>query len=201
MTKKSHILILLAVVTALILPGCGQIEDSQVSSDTIHMETWGDTIDPAATPSMGQVLPDAQTTENQNPDYSMGNTTISGQGDENESATQPPQSAQPSSTTSKKPSGGGNTAVAPSASPSSSPAIAPPAPASSATIDDVQGYVGKQLSSLIEDLGYPLSSDYELVDEDDPDQGELGTLRFNGFTVSTLRTDSGESITAVTPKG
>lgn len=59
--------------------------------------------------------------------------------------------------------------------------------------------MGKTLTELIDELGYPLSSDYQLVDEEDPDQGEKGTLYFNGFTATTLRKDGTETVTSVTP--
>ena len=59
--------------------------------------------------------------------------------------------------------------------------------------------MGQPLSDLIADLGYPIRSDYEDVDEDDPDAGKIGTLYFDGFTVTTLRDNDGETITAVTP--
>ena len=47
-----------------------------------------------------------------------------------------------------------------------------------------------------------MRSDYEYVDEEDPSQGEIGTLYFaDGFTVTTRRNDSGETITAITGSG
>lgn len=201
MTKTHFSLILLAVLTALMLTGCGQATSSLESSETIGMETWGDTIDPAATPSMGQVI---QATEapDTTADVPQSGTpgTIADQDDETVSPE--PTTAtteEPTASPTKKPSSGGSSTSTPTVSPSSSPSIAPPAPASSATIDDVQSYVGKTLSELINNLGYPLSSDYQLVDEDDPEQGEQGVLYFDGFTATTLRKDGTENVTSVSP--
>ncbi len=198
MTNKHFSLILLAVLTALMIAGCGQLESSsQESSETIEMQTWGEAIDPAATPSMGQVMPDILSPAETDAPQSGGAATIDGQDDETDTP-EPTATPTPTTTPTQKPSSGGSTST-PTASPSSSPSIAPPAPASSATIDAVQGYVGKTLTELIDELGYPLSSDYQLVDEEDPDQGEKGTLYFNGFTATTLRKDGTETVTSVTP--
>jgi hypothetical protein len=66
-------------------------------------------------------------------------------------------------------------------------------------MDEVAAYIGKSLSELVEDVGYPTRSDYEYIDETDPDKGEIGTLFFDGFTATTRRDDDGEIVTAVTP--
>ena len=59
-------------------------------------------------------------------------------------------------------------------------------------------YVGKQLSELIDKLGYPVRSEYDYVDEEDPTKGEIGTFYFSGgFTVTTLRNSDGEVITGI----
>jgi hypothetical protein len=63
----------------------------------------------------------------------------------------------------------------------------------------VEGYIGKSLSDLIDGVGYPTRSDYEYIDETDPDKGEIGTLFFQGFTATTRRDSNGEIVTAVTP--
>ncbi|MBQ9268109.1 MAG: hypothetical protein IJ206_01180 [Oscillospiraceae bacterium] len=110
--------------------------------------------------------------------------------------------ASASPNTSPRPSGSDTPVSAvPSGSdePVSSPAISPPAPASTATISDASAYVGKSLSSLIAELGYPYSSDYEDVVEGDPDTDRIGTLYFDGFIVTTLRTTEDETVTAVVP--
>ena len=73
------------------------------------------------------------------------------------------------------------------------------APASSATIDEAAAYVGRPLSSLIAELGYPYRSDYEDVTEGDPETDRIGTLYFNGYIVTTLRTEDSETVTAVIP--
>ena len=83
--------------------------------------------------------------------------------------------------------------------PVTSPSISPPAPVSSATIDDASAYVGKSLSQLIADLGYPYNSEYDDVDEGDPNTDRVGTLYFNGYIVTTLRTEDGETVTSVVP--
>ena len=79
------------------------------------------------------------------------------------------------------------------------PATRTLAPASTATISDASAYIGKPLSSLIAELGYPYSSDYEDVVEGDPDTDRIGTLYFDGFIVTTLRTADGETVTGVAP--
>ena len=101
------------------------------------------------------------------------------------------------------PSPSGDTPVSPGPSgsdePVTSPSISPPAPVSSATIEEATAYVGKPLSQLIAALGYPYSSDYEDVVEGDPNTDRIGTLYFNGYVVTTLRTEDGETVTAVVP--
>lgn len=59
--------------------------------------------------------------------------------------------------------------------------------------------MGQPLKKLIEDCGYPSSSSYDYIDEDDPDLGEYGMLYYVGFTVKTRRDSSGETIISVTP--
>lgn len=202
MTNRHFSLILLAVLTALMLAGCGRVDpSSQESSETIEMQTWGEAVDPAATPSMGQVIPDILDPAETDVPQTGETTTIGGQDDETDApAPTAVATATATPTTTTKPSSGSNSGTSTATpSPSNSPSIAPPAPASSATIDDVQAFVGRTLTELIDELGYPLSSDYQLVDEEDPDQGEKGVLYFNGFTATTLRKDGTETVTSVTP--
>lgn len=203
MTNKRFTLILLAVLTALMLAGCGRTDDSTLDSSSPEgIQTWGVDVDPSAQPSMGQVMPEILETPEDTVDTQDAVTTITGEdaqteGD-NTGDTEEEEETTPTPT--KKPSSSGS-GTSPSASPSASPSptIAPPAPMSSATISDVEAYVGRQLSELIEELGYPSRSDYELIDEEDPTQGELGTLYFTDFTVETRRDDSGETVISVTP--
>lgn len=206
MTRNRFAIILLAVLTAMLLAGCGN-ETTTESSVPEGLETFGTAVDPSAVPSQAQTV--------QNP---AGNATVkdpTGDGSVGEDDNQnyntvigdgPAETSAPSGGTSSggsssggSSSGGsssGGSTTNPSASPAA-PAISPPAPASTATPDEVREYVGKPVTDLIKDLGYPISSDYELIDEDDPDAGEIGTLRFNGFTVTTKRTADGEIITEV----
>ena len=83
--------------------------------------------------------------------------------------------------------------------PVTSPSISPPAPVSSATIEEASKYIGKPLSVLIADLGYPYNSEYEDVVEGDPNTDRVGTLYFTGYIVTTLRTEDGETVTSVVP--
>lgn len=197
MAKHRFIVFLLAVVTALLVCACGDTTES--SSIPEGLQTFGVAVDPSAQPSTGQVVNgEAAPTSSSQPAASSGPMV------EGDSPTSTEPSASPSSTATSRPTSSrapstSSTPNTPDSSPSASPAISPPAPASTATIDEAMAYVGQSLSSLIADLGVPSRSDYEDVDENDPDAGRIGTLYFDGFTVTTLRDENGEVITAVTP--
>ena len=201
MNHKRLIPMLAAALTVLLLAGCGVGGESvQDSSTPEGLQTFGVAVNPSAQPSMAQeVIPSVST-----------NGTIGGEPEQNEqgeSVSASPSTSQstttggsttakPSATTTptKKP----NNTTQPSTAPTTSPAVSPPKPATSATYDEVMQYVGKQLSELIDELGYPVRSDYDYVDEDDPTQGEIGTFYFSGgFTVTTLRNSDGEVITGI----
>lgn len=196
MTKFRTSLFILAVLTALMLAGCG--DTTQESSVPEGIETFGTAVNPSAQPSTGQVIPgDPDSSAVQDPDTTG---TIGGETD-----TQPSGTAAPSARPDTTPSTTATRTPSPSTAPSSPspsddehPVISPPAPASTATADDARNYIGKPVSSLFAALGYASSSDYEPIDEDDPDAGDIGTLYFDGFTVTTKRTADGEIVTAVT---
>lgn len=208
MTRKRIFLLILAVLTALTLAACGASDDSSVdSAEPQGLQTFGVMVDPSAQPSMGQVITDYSEDA---PAVSMDNTV---DGTDTQHTPAPGQSEEAAETAS--PSSAPTTAPTtaptvrpstvptqqPEASPSpSSPSIAPPPPMSSATVDDVMAYVGRPLADLIEEWGYPSSSDYEYVDDADPSLGEIGTLYFSDFTVTTRRENGVETITSVTPK-
>ena len=219
MHKKRMFLLLLAVLTALILCACG--DASEASSDTEGIQPFGVDVNPSAQPSTGQVVSD-------NPVMTPATSVLPGASGlvvENDTPTSvkpsptpadSPVSAVPTTAPASAPTktpAATDTPVTQSPAPSSrptgetdtpvtsadtSPAISPPLPASTATIDQAQSYVGKSLATLIADLGYPSSSDYEDVEEENPDTDRIGTLYYDGFTVTTLRTASGETVTAVT---
>lgn len=206
MTRKRLFLLILAVLTALTLAACGASDDSSVdSSEPQGLQTFGVMVNPSAQPSMGQVV---NGTPEDDPVVSMDNTI-----DGTDTQTTPPPgqtettaapTTEPTTAPSTAPSSRPSTPptaipVEPSPSPSA-PSIAPPPPMSSATVDDVMAYVGRPLTELIEEWGYPSSSDYEYVDDADPSKGEIGTLHFSDFTVTTRRENGVETITAVTPK-
>lgn len=195
MTKTRFSILILAVLTALILAGCGSMDNSNVESSVEPgLQTFGIAVNPSAQPSTGQVLPEVSASATETVTAPSGGVSTE---DEAVASTAP--SAEPAPTPSKAPSGGSSDTPATSTSPSSSPNIAPPAPVSTATVDDVEQYVGKTLQQLVEDLGYPNSSSYDYVDEDDPSKGEIGTVYYSDFTVTTRRADGTETITAVTP--
>ncbi len=206
MTNKRFTLILLAVLTALMLAGCGRTGDSVLDSSSPEgIQTFGVAVDPSAQPSMGQVMPEVLQTPEADAVVQQGPTTIDGndvqsgtnEEDEAEDEEVPEETtAKPSTKPSSSSNSGSSTTASPS--PSTSPTIAPPAPVSSAVADEAKAFVGGPLNSLIESLGYPSRSDYEPVDVEDPDQGEYGTLYFTGFTVSTRRIDGVETILSVT---
>ncbi len=206
MNHKRLIPILAAALTVILLAGCGVGGESvQDNSTPEGLQTFGVAVNPSAQPSMAQeVTPSATANdaiggepeqndqgESVSPSPSISpssspNTTSGG----DTTTTKPTSTATPT----KKPS---NT-TQPSTAPTTSPAVSPPKPATSATYDEVMQYVGKQLSELIDELGYPVRSDYDYVDEEDPTQGENGTLYFSGgFTVTTLRNSDGEVITGI----
>lgn len=197
MTKHRISILLLAVLTVAIFCACG--DTVETSSEPEGIQTFGMDVDPSSEPNTGEVIggettPDASSTKNPSGPVVEGDTESSAQPSESTSTSSP--STAPTAT---RPPSTSTPTSEPSESPSASPAISPPAPASTATADEAAAYVGQPLSDLIADLGYPIRSDYEDVDEDDPDAGKIGTLYFDGFTVTTLRDNDGETITAVTP--
>ena len=205
MNHKRLIPILAAALTVLLLTGCGVGGESvQDSSTPEGLQTFGVAVDPSAQPSMAQeVIPNvtADGTTGGEPEQNEQGESVSATASVSPSPSQSTTTGgsttvKPSATTTptKKPS---NT-TQPSTAPTTSPTITPPQPATTATYDEVMQYVGKQLSELVDALGYPVRSDYDYVDEEDPDQGENGTLYFSGgFTVTTLRNSDGEVITGI----
>lgn len=200
MTKKPLILLLLAALTVSLLAGCGN-DTTMESSVPEGLATFGVEINPSASPSVGQTVSGTGDAVIQNP---VGNGTVD---ENNTQGNGTPGNSSTSSPTST-PSGGGTSSSSPSTSrapsspstssdPTDPPIISPPLPASNATADEAREYIGKTRDELIDALGLPTSSDYELIDEDDPDAGEIGTLYFKGFTVSTKKTAEGEIITSV----
>lgn len=204
MLYKRIILTIMAVIAALLLTACGVSGESDIDDSSPEgLETWGIQPDPSAQPSMGQVNDSewqdmAQTspvpgeTVEGNTGTGNGNGTGGGTGTGGNGGGTGTVSPKPSTKPSTRPS-------TPSASPSSGPSISPPVGVSTASPEEAEKYVGKQLSDFISALGYSSRSDYEFVDEDDPSKGEIGTHYFpNGYTVTTLRNSDGETITAVT---
>lgn len=208
MNHKRLLPIVAAALTVIALAGCGfGGEAVQDSSTPEGLQTFGVAVDPSAQPSMAQAVAPNVTAN--------GNT--GGEPEQNDQGESVSPSPSPSSSQNTTP--GGNTTTAkptstatptkaptpttqvssePTTSPATSPVVSPPKPATTATYDEVQQYVGKQLSTLIDELGYPVRSDYDYVDEEDPTQGEIGTLYFSGgFTVTTLRNSDGEVITGI----
>lgn len=206
MNHKRLIPILAAALTVILLAGCGVGGESvQDNSNQDGLQTFGFAVNPPAQPSKAQeVSPDVTTNGNTGGEPE--------QNDQGESVSPSPSSSQNSTsggdTTTTKPTSTATPTKAPTpttqpsseptTSPTTSPVVSPPKPATSATYDEVMQYVGKQLSELIDELGYPVRSDYDYVDEEDPTQGENGTLYFSGgFTVTTLRNSDGEVITGI----
>lgn len=170
----------------------------------------GDTptsIQPSASPTATQTSPTSRPTSSPggngggNGGNGGGNTTPVSPAVSPSSNPTPVTSPDSSPSTSPSPSGDTPVSPGPSGSdePVTSPSISPPAPVSSATIEEATAYVGKPLSQLIAALGYPYNSDYEDVVEGDPNTDRIGTLYFNGYVVTTLRTEDGETVTAVVP--
>lgn len=200
MSKKSLTMLILAALTILLFAGCGN--DTEMESSTPEaLATFGVNVDPSAVPSAGQTVSgDKPGATVKDP---VGNGTVGEGNTETAGNTGTSSTSSPTS----KPSGGStststpstSTPTSPSASsdPTDPPIISPPQPASNASADEAREYIGKTRDELFEALGLPTSTDYALIDEDDPDAGEIGTLYFKGFTVTTKKTADGEIITAV----
>ena len=206
--NKRLIPILGAVLAVLMLAGCGVGGESvQDNSTPEGLQTFGVAVDPSAQPSMAQevspnvTMPDGSTggEPGQNDDGETGGTTSpSPSGNNGGNGGGSGNGNGGNSGGSGGNNGGNNGGTTPTTSPSTSPVVSPPQPASTATYDEVMQYLGKQLSELIDELGYPVRSDYDYVDDKDPSQGEIGTLYFSGgFTVTTLRNSDGETITGI----
>ncbi len=201
MTKQRLSILMLAAVTLLCLGACGR---TTVDSSTPEgLQTFGAQVEPSAQPSTGQTVNGTPVSPNTSGQSTGGSGVIIE--DNTQSSSRPAASPTTSSgsvtlapTRTPTPTTTPSPSTSPTATPYSSPAISPPAPASSATPDEAEDYVGKPLSDLIADLGYPIRSDYEDIDEDDPTAGKIGTLYFTGFTVTTKRDSDGEYITTVT---
>lgn len=200
MNHKRLIPILAAALTVILMAGCGVgVGSVQDSTTPEGLQTFGVAVDPSAQPSMAQeVAPNVTSigTTDGEPEQNEQGESVSPSPSQ-ATTTGGETTAKPSATATptKKP---GNT-TQPATAPTTSPSITPPQPATTATYDEVKQYVGKQLSELVDALGYPVRSDYDYVDEDDPTQGEIGTFYFSGgFTVTTLRNSDGEVITGIT---
>lgn len=204
MNHKRLIPILAAVLAVLMLAGCGIGRESvQDNSTPEGLQTFGVAVNPSAQPSMAQEVSPNVTM----PDGSTGGEPGQNDQGENGGTTSPSPSQSGNNGGNGNGGNGGNNGgnggnngggTTPTVSPSTSPAVSPPQPASTATYDEVMEYVGKQLSELIDKLGYPVRSEYDYVDEEDPTKGEIGTFYFSGgFTVTTLRNSDGEVITGI----
>lgn len=204
MNHKRLIPILAAVLAVLMLAGCGVGRESvQDNSTPEGLQTFGVAVNPSAQPSMAQEVSPNVTM----PDGSTGGEPGQNDQGENGGTTSPSPSQSGNNGGNGNGGNGGNNGgnggnngggTTPTVSPSTSPAVSPPQPASTATYDEVMEYVGKQLSELIDKLGYPVRSEYDYVDEEDPTKGEIGTFYFSGgFTVTTLRNSDGEVITGI----
>lgn len=198
MTKFRISVLCAAMLTVLFLAGCG--DTVQESSAPEGIETFGTAVNPSIQPSTGQTTPSASGGPSVNVPAPSGNI--------GESNAQPASTPSPSRQPVSEPAEAtaSHSTPTPSPSPSASPepssalppVVEPPAPATTADSSQAAAFVGRPLSDLFDELGgYSNSSDYELIDEEDPDAGEIGTHYFNGFTVITKRTADSEIITAV----
>lgn len=190
MTKRRLFILLTAALAALCLCACGDtVEDSSAPEG---LQTFGVEVDPSAQPSTAAVASPAVSVSTA-PGAGASGTVLEG---DVSTSSQPSEPSAAASTPTVRPSTS-RAPTSPAVTATPSPEISPPAPASTANQSQAEDYVGRSLSDLIADLGYPSSSDYEYIDEEDPDQGEIGTLVFDGFTVTTRRDGSGETITSV----
>lgn len=219
MTKHRLFLCMIAALALLCLCGCGDTVAVESSADGI--KPFGMQTDPSAAPSFGQTVagktsPNAtvNTTTGggaviegnsqpagttSTPTPSSGGNTGTGNQSANTGTTTNTgtnTTTTPTSTPTKTPSNT-TTPVSPATSPSTAPTSSPPPGVSTATIEDITPYLGRSVQELINDLGYPYRSDYEDVDEGNPETDRIGTLYFEGFVVHTLRTQDGETVTDV----
>lgn len=194
MKKVLTTVLLLAALTALILAGCGN-NNAQESDLPEELNAFGVTVNPSAVPSTGEMQPETSTRP------AIATTQKPGKVDNERNVQSSSAPASPSPTKNNTSNYVPPTTYTPTAQPSPSPSEplqSPPADPSGCSAEDARKYIGKSLSSLISELGYPVSSDYEPIDEDDPSAGDIGTLTFaGGFTVTTKRNSEGETITAV----
>lgn len=193
MKKFLTTILLLAALTALFLTGCGN--NNTPDSSIAEINKFGVTVNPSAVPSTGEMAPESSA------NLAFPTAKTSGKVDEHDTQTSAAP-ASPSPTKVPTPSYAPPVSYAPTTQPSTSPSAplqSPPADPFGGTADEVRKYIGKTLTELVSDLGYPITSDYEPIDEDDPSAGDIGTLTFSGgYTVTTKRTSEGEVITAVT---
>lgn len=221
MTKYRMIPLLLALAVLMSLCACGDAVNSD--SDVEGIATFGAEIDPSATPAQGETIPGQEPAVRPSgsssgviTEYNSGSTPASAEPSASDSVTSGG-SAGTGTNSGTGTSGNGTAADASGTGTSGngsssgsgiqnatgdtqvtgSPAVSPPAAASTATPEEVQPYIGQSLRSLIEDLGYPQRSEYEDVDEDDPNTDRIGTLYFDGFIVFTLRDKDGETVTGI----
>ncbi len=196
MTRKWLCLTIAAMLAALMFSGCGVSVESNIDdSSSEGLKPFGLPVDVSAQPSMGQVTTEQPANVSQNaedPNGTVEGNTGGSPVDVGNGTGNGTTNGQPSAVASQP----NTTAVV-----SSAPAISPPAGASGATMEQAREYVGKPLSDFMTALGYPYRSDYKYVDENDPSKGEIGTLYFiGGYTITTLRTSEGETITEVSPE-
>lgn len=194
MKKILTTVLLLAALTALILTGCGN--NNTPDSSIAEINKFGVEVVPSALPSTGETKPQGSGT--------LAVPTTKEPGTVDEHNTQGDTTlASPSPTRITTPSYAPQPSYVPTTQPSPSPSDStlpsPPASASNTTAEEAQKYIGKTREELFNALGYPVRSDYEPIDEDDPGKGSIGTLYFaNGFTVTTEVVDGVETVTAVT---
>lgn len=197
MKKFLTSVLLLAALTALILAGCGNnnIEDSVPE----ELNAFGVTVNPSAVPSTGEFA--AATSSSPNiavPNSSKKPGNVEGEHEVQGSAAPASPSPTRATTPVSTPRPSTVPTVPPQPSPSDSVIPSPPASESGASADQARAYIGKTREELFTALGYPSSTDYEPIDEEDPSKGDIGTLYFAaGFTVTTERVNGVETVTAV----
>ena len=190
---------LLAVLAALILAGCGT-ETTPASSAPEGLATFG-TLNPSAVPSTASMKPQTSDTN-----LAIATTTTpKPDGEPTVQTSSAPIS--PSPTKTPEPTATAKPTVKPTPTAELSPSPTPPEespsptpePASTEPPEEAEKYIGKSADTLRSEIGLPGGgSDYEPVDENDPNSDEIGTLYYDGYTVTTHRTADGtETVTAV----
>lgn len=196
MKKLTIPALLLAVLAALILAGCGNVTPTSSTPEEIaHFGTQPPSAEPSTASMKPQstdniAVPSAKPADGDN-DMQIVHTS-------SQPVSPSPARTPAPATSTPRPTVKPSATAKPSPSPSAEPEVTPK-PASSAPPSDAEKFIGKSAKAMLDELGFPGGGrDYEPVDENDPDGEQIGTFYYDGFTVITKKMPDGtETVTAV----